>query len=189
MQILDNLKQIYLNKNFNTTTTEQKVLKKLDKIFEEWPIDEISSKEDLIKFLFKTYFYSSKYKPYIPYWEIIYRYFLIFLILILTWLSFWWNLSYNRDNGFNYQGLWIIISNIVYFAIVFYIFIRIYTYIRKLIRKEIKKTNKKRTFFWFLKFNIFILAVPFSWFIWAFLAALSDVLYLTAIGVIKEINM
>ena len=187
--MLEKLKQIYLDKNFDNTTTEQKVLNKLDKIIEEWPIDEISSKEDLINFLFKTYFYTSKYKPYIPYWEIIYRYFLIFLILVLIWIAYWWNILYNFENGFNYKWLWIMFSNIVYLAMVFYIFIRIYTYIRKLIRKEVKKNNKKEMLFWFLKFNIFILIIPFTWFIWSMLAALSNILYLTAIGVIKDINI
>ena len=187
--MLEKLKQIYLDKNFNNTTTEQKVLNKLDKIIKEWPIDEISSKEDLIKFLFKTYFYTSKYKPYIPYWEIIYRYFLMFLILVLIWIAYWWNLFYNFENGFDYKSLWIMVSNIVYLAIVFYIFIRIYTYIRKLIRKEIKKNNKKWILFWFLKFNLFILAVPFTWFIWSFLAALSSIFYIAAIEIIKELTI
>ena len=108
--MLEKLKQIYLDKNFNNTTTEQKVLNKLDKIIKEWPIDEISSKDDLINFLFKTYFDTSESKPYIPYWEIIYRYFLMFLILVLIWIAYWWNLFYNFENGFDYDNMFHLIN-------------------------------------------------------------------------------
>lgn len=164
---------IFSDKDFDNQTTEKKVLDNIDEILEKWNIDHISDRDDFIRFIFSTYFYKFKYRPFISYWETIFRYllFLLLIILIIVWFLGWLE-AWPKVALYNYKSIWIVLSNIMYFGILGYIPFRIYKYIRKLLRKEIKKNLTKTFLIWFLKMFIFTLIIPFTWFLWNLLFSL-----------------
>jgi len=183
MKIINKIKNIIKDDNFNSTTTETKILKEIENILEKWPIDNIKTKDDFIRFIFNIYFYKSKYRPFVSYLEIIFRYYLIVIVIVLVWISLiHWLLNYGlitTNNNIDLFPLWLLISNIAYFSIPFYIIVRIYSYIRKLLRNEINKH------FWYvitigtLKIISIIWLIALSWFIWQFIASILLFLFIT----------
>ncbi len=188
MNLFKKILWIFKDKNFNNNTTEKKILEKIDNLLSQWPIDNINNKDDFIKFIFNIYYYKSKYRPFVSYFEIFFRYYLILLLLFLIWTSFLAWLLINIESTFNYKDLWIILSNIMYFSILIYIWIRIYYYIRRLIRKEIKKKFLEVFWIWIIKFSLFVLLIPFTWFIWAFFASIIDIIYIFIIELYKTLS-
>jgi len=176
---LKKLLVIFQNHEYDNSNTESKVLTEIDNILEKWPIDNIKTKDDFIRFIFKIYFYKFKYRPFVSYVEILSRYYLIILLLWLLLVSFLWWLIFNETSTFKFKDLWIMLSNLMYFSIVIYIPIRIYAYIRKLLRHEIKNKFLYVFWFWFIKFFLFTLLIPFTWFIWQFFASLVNIIYVS----------
>ena len=185
---INKIVDIFKNKDFDNSTTENKVLLEIDKILEKWEINNIKTKDDFIRFLFNIYFYKSKYRPFISYLEIFYRYYLIVLIIILIILSLIWGLIYNREEVEFYKNLWILLSNVIYFSFLFYIPIRLYWYIRKLLRNEIKKNLWKTILFWIIKIILFYIFIAFTWFIWQFIASILDIIGLTVNLTISDLK-
>jgi hypothetical protein len=179
---------ILKNNDFNNSTTENKVLLEIDKLLENWPIDNIKTKDDFIRFLFNIYFYKSKYRPFVSYLEIFYRYYLIVLIIILIIISLIWGLIYNREEVEFYKNLWIILSNVTYSSFIFYIPIRLYWYIRKLLRNEIKKNLLKTIIIWIFKIILFYIFIAFTWFIWTFIASILDIIGLAVYFTISDLK-
>ena len=174
---INKLLEIFFDKDFDNKTTERKVLEKIDKILQEWPIDNINSRDDFIRYLFRIYYYKSKYRPFVSYVEIIFKYYLIILLIFLIWVPLWWWLFYNENSIFDYKTIWIVLSNIMYLSIPFYIIIRTYSYIRKIIRHEIKKNFLWTFWMWLIKIILFTLLIPFTHFIWNFFASIYNVLH------------
>lgn len=182
MNILNKIKNIIKDESFDSKTTEAKVLKEIDNFLEKWAIDNIKTKDDFIRFIFNIYFYKSKYRPFISYLEIIFRYYLIVIVIILIWISLiYWLLNsglITTNNNIDLLSLWLLISNMAYFSIPFYIGIRIYFYIRKLLRNEINKN------FWYvitigiLKIISILWLIALSWFIWQFIASILVFLFI-----------
>lgn len=187
MDFLNKAITVVKSDNTEQISTEEKVLREIDWIMKKWPIDHLTSREDFIKFLFSTYFYTSKFKPFIPVAEVFYRYYLITLIIWLIIISFVWGLMNNTDNRF-YKELWIILSNITYLLFSLYIPIRIYGYIRKLIRNETTKTLRKTITFWVIKIILFYWFIPFTFFIWSLTASIVNVLGITVEWIIYELK-
>ena len=183
MKIINKIKNIIKDDYFNSTTTETKILKEIENILKKWPIDNIKTKDDFIRFIFNIYFYKSKYRPFVSYLEIIFRYYLIVIVIVLVWISLihWlWNYGLiTTNNNIDLFPLWLLISNIAYFSIPFYIIVRMYSYIRKLLRNEINKH------FWYvitigtLKIISIIWLIALSWFIWQFIASILVFLFIT----------
>jgi hypothetical protein len=188
MNLFKKILWIFTDKNFDNNTTEKKILEKIDNMLSQWPIDNINNKDDFIKFIFNIYYYKSKYRPFVSYIEILFRYYLILLLLFLIWTSFWSWLLINEDSIFKYKELWILSSNIMYFSILIYLWIRIYYYLRKLLRNEIQKKFLEIIWIWFLKFFLFILLIPFTWFIWQFFASISNIIYISIIELYKTLS-
>lgn len=160
--------KIFKNINQDNKSTEEEVLLKLDWLFEDWKVWHLNNKEELIRFLFKVYFYKRSLRPYIPIVDYLFRLVLIVLIIYLFWLATYWTLYFHPEWITEiYKSKWIQLSNVAYLLILLYIPIRIFSYIRLILRNEIKKDYWYIFWMWFLKFLLFIVLINFTWFIWA----------------------
>jgi hypothetical protein len=177
----------------NNKSTEEEVLNKLDWLFNEWKISHLNNKEELIRFLFKIYFYKRTFRLYIPLLDYIFRIVLIIIFCILVFLPFYWSLLIINDGIIinNEETLWlyrnyrILISNVVYFLIPLYVLVRIYTYTRLLLRNEIQKNYSYSFTIWLLKFIWTLLFVPFTWFLWSLLWSLYNIIHLSIQDIVK----
>lgn len=183
-----NILKIFQSHEYDKISTENKILSEIENILEKWPIDNIKTKDDFIRFIFKIYFYKLKYRPFISYLELIFRYYLIVLLLLLLWTSLVGWLVFYDESTFKFKDLWIMLSNIMYFSILLYIPLRIYSYIMKLLRHEIKSNFLIVFWFWFIKLFLFLLFIPFTWFIWNFFASLINIIYSVIIDALNILS-
>ena len=179
---------IFKDDSYDSSTTESKVLEKIDSLLEKEAIDNIKTRDDFIRFLFKIYFYKRKYRPFISYLEIFYRYYLITLILISIIISFIWGLINNQDEFEFYRKLWILFSNVLYLSFFFYILIRLYVYIRKLIRHEIKKNIWKTILFWIIKIILFYIFIASTLSIWQLLSSFVNIIGISIEWIIYDLK-
>ncbi len=185
MDLQDEVTKIIKDKEFDKTTTEYKVLGKIDSLLLDWPIDDIKTRDDFIRFLFRTYQYSWKYKPFVSFTEVFLRYLIVTMLIVLVWVAIWAgliDLDWTKGNLKSYKSIWIILANVTYLIIAYYMWVRVYTHIRRLIRKEVKKW----LFIWLQKVIFMALFVSFTWFIWQFIASLAHIIWFSVNEWIKE---
>lgn len=168
--------KLFKNINQDTKNTESEVLTKLDWLFNEWKIWHLNNKEELIRFLFRIYFYKRTFRPYIPLLDYIVRVIILILTLVLFYLSIYGSLHFHQQwIDIIYKEKWITITNITYFILALYVPVRIYSYVRLLIRNEIKKDHLYIFWIGFLKFILFIVFISSTWYIWNTIGSLYNI--------------